>query len=290
VKRYHDIVGDGGSDVLGQARAQRARIDGALATAGRRIAVASGKGGVGKSTLALQIAAALADLGLGVAILDADLNGPTQARLSGVGGVPPIPGAAGLAMPRTASGLGVVSLGSFLPESEPVEFPSVARGESHVWRAAREFALLGELLASVDWGRPDYLVVDLPPGPERTRQYADFLGPGAEFVLVTVPSDVARGVVARSVAALRRAEVRLLGYVENMAGYRCPGCDTIQPLFPESGALDLGVPRLGRVPFDPELARLSDLGRARREDRTGPTFDAIRDVALAIHQAREVPR
>ena len=104
----------------------------------------------------------------------------------------------------TSNGIGVFSLGSLIPESESLEFESAAHGESHTWRATREFALLGEILASFEWGALDVLLFDLPPGAERTVQYADFLGPRTSFLLVTIPSEVSRGVVARSVAALSK--------------------------------------------------------------------------------------
>ena len=106
-------------------------------------------------------------------------------------------------------------------------------------------------------------MVDLPPGAERSVHYAEFLagaaGSPAAFVLVTIPSDVSRGVVARSITALRESGGRLLGYVENMAGYYCRGCGEVRPLFP-AAATPLDLPRLGAVPFDPELAVLCDRG------------------------------
>ena len=136
-----------------------------------------------------------------------------------------------VALPRTRNGIAVFSMGSVIPESEALEFESAAQGESHTWRATREFALLSEILGSVEWGALDVLMFDLPPGAERTVQYADFLGPRTSFLLVTIPSEVARGVVARSVAALSKGRNRVLGYVENMSGYYCRDCNAIKPLF-----------------------------------------------------------
>lgn len=288
MKSYRDITGDGGSGVLEQVIAQRSKIADNLSRVRHLVAIGSGKGGVGKSTLTTHVAAALALRGSAVAILDADLNGPTQARLAGLRMAPPIPGESGLTMPRARSGIGVVSLGSMIPESRSVEFESVSRGESFVWRATREFAVLGELLAAVDWGELDYLLVDLPPGAERTFHYAEYFGDRASFVLVTVPSDLARGVVSRSVTALRRACARVLGYVENMRGYLCAGCGTIQPLFPDSGAVDLGLPCLGGVPFDPELSAICDRGDTLPESR--PSFRAIKGVAERLSDAVEASR
>src|SRR5262249_42746461 len=155
MKRYHDIVGDGGSRVVEQVAELRSRITDGLAQVRHLVAVGSGKGGVGKSTLTLQLAGALRARGLRIAILDADFNGPSQARMAGVQGALFVPGSHKVALPRTADGIGVFSIGSLIPESEALDFESEARGESHTWRATREFALLGEILASFDWGALD---------------------------------------------------------------------------------------------------------------------------------------
>jgi ATP-binding protein involved in chromosome partitioning len=185
-------------------------------------------------------------------------------------------------------------MGSMIPESEALEFDSAVRGEAHTWRATREFALLGEILASFEWGNLDLLMFDLPPGAERTVQYADFLGPfdkaqgkpRVSFVLVTIPSEVSRGVVARSVAALSKTPNRLLGYVENMSGYYCRDCNAIKPLFVSSDQSSapppLGVPCLGSVPFDPELARQCDRGASSAELRDTPVGRALQHVAQQL--------
>ena len=295
MKGYHDIAGDGGSRVLEQVAEQRARIADGLAGVRHLVAVGSGKGGVGKSTLTLQLADALTARGRRVAILDADFNGPSQARMAGVQGAVFVPGTDKVALPRTRNGIAVFSMGSLLPESEALDFESAARGESQSWRATREFALLGEILASFEWGALDLLLFDLPPGAERIVQYADYLGPRTSFLLVTIPSEVARAVVGRSVAALSKAPNALLGYVENMSGYYCRDCKAVKPLFVSSpgasprsvrpgraaGAAEpagLGIPCLGTVPFDPELARQCDLGTspaALRDTPVGRSLDAI---------------
>jgi ATP-binding protein involved in chromosome partitioning len=301
MKGYHDIVGDGGSRVLEQVVEQRTRITDGLAGVRHLVAVGSGKGGVGKSTLTLHLAGALRARGLRIAILDADFNGPSQARMAGVQGGLFVPGSRKVALPRTRNGIGVFSMGSLIPESESLEFESefesTAQGESHTWRATREFALLGEILESVEWGDLDLLMFDLPPGAERTVQYADFLGPRTSFLLVTIPSEVSRGVVARSVAALSKGPNRLLGYVENMSGYFCRDCNAIKPLFagPEPSGLahpsasagtsrppGLEIPCLGTVPFDPELARLCDTGMSFSELPESPVSRALGHVAQQL--------
>ena len=286
MKGYHDIVGDGGSRILEQVAELRGRITDGLAGVRNLVAIGSGKGGVGKSTLTLHLAGALRARGLRIAILDADFNGPSQARMAGVQEAPFVPGSHKGSLPRTRDGIAVFSMGSVIPESESLEFAATARGESQTWRATKEFALLGEILASFEWGALDLLLFDLPPGAERTVQYADFLGPQTSFVLVTIPSEVSRGVVARSVAALSKGPNRILGYVENMSGYYCRDCNAIKPLFDAPEAFDsaqgrqstLAIPCLGKVPFDPELARRCDQGIPFAELPDTPVRRALNDV------------
>jgi ATP-binding protein involved in chromosome partitioning len=296
VKSYHDIVGDGGSRVLEQVAEQRTRIADGLAGVRHLVAVGSGKGGVGKSTLTLHLAGALRARGLRIAILDADFNGPSQARMAGVEGAVFVPGRHKVALPRTKNGIGVFSMGSLIPESESLEFESAARGESQTWRATREFALLGEILGAFEWGDLDLLLFDLPPGAERTVQYADYLGPRTSFMLVTIPSEVSRGVVARSVAALSKTGNRPLGYVENMSGYYCGDCNDVKPLFPStrlpSGLAqgrrpDLDIPCLGSIPFDPELARHCDRGIPFAELPDTPVRRALEQVAQQLLNSLE---
>ncbi len=303
MKTYHDIVGDGGSRILEQVAEQRARITDGLAGVRHLVAVGSGKGGVGKSTLTLHLAHALRARGLRIAILDADFNGPSQARMGGVQHAvfvpPPAPAGFGrtsgsrVTLPRNQDGIGVFSLGSLVPESQSLEFASTAKGESHTWRATREFALLGEILGAFEWGTLDLLMFDLPPGAERTVQYADFL-PRTSFVLVTIPSEVSRGVVARSVAALSKESRQILGYVENMSGYYCRDCKTVRPLFDSAESSQLGIPCLGAVPFDPDLARQCDRGlplAAHRESPVGLALDQVAGRLLdALESSAKEPR
>jgi ATP-binding protein involved in chromosome partitioning len=290
MKSYHDIVGDGGSRILEQVAGQRARITDGLAGVRHLVAIGSGKGGVGKSTLTLQLANALGARGLRVAILDADFNGPSQARMAGVQGVVFVPGSRKAVLPRSRNGIGVFSMGSVIPETEALEFESTARGESQTWRATREFALLGEILGSFEWGELDVLLFDLPPGAERTVQYADFLPPRTAFLLVTIPSEVARGVVARSVAALSKGQNRLLGYVENMRGYYCRDCNAIKPLFLSAESSGLRIPCLGSVPFDPELARQCDLGIALADLPGTAVGGALEHIARQLLERLETTR
>ena len=137
----------------------------------------------------------------------------------------------------------------------------------------------------MDWGKLDYLLVDLPPGGERIVQYAELLGPSALFVLVTIPSDLARGVVARSIDALAKTPNPILGYVENMDGYYCSDCEQTKPLFPTQNQLKLDLPCLGSVPFDPELAAFCDRGGVLSDliDSPAPFYwQSVRRIAEEI--------
>jgi Mrp family chromosome partitioning ATPase len=216
-----------------------------------------------------------------------------------------VAGGGKVALPRARNGIAVFSMGSIVPESEALEFESAAQGEAHTWRATREFALLGEILGSFEWGSLDLLMFDLPPGAERTVQYADYLGafdaahpstalgmgrPRVSFLLVTIPSEVARGVLARTVAALSKGPFdgaqgrpnRLLGYVENMSGYYCRDCNAIKPLFGSSSLPTLNVPCLGSVPFDTELARHCDQGIVLAEPSATPVGLALDEIAQRL--------
>lgn len=283
MKRYHEIEGDGGSDVVGQVVAQQEAVLQALSGVRHIVALASGKGGVGKSTLTMALARSLCADGRRVAVLDADLNGPCQARMARLEGAPWVPGDGGLRLPRTADGIGVASVGSLLADTAPLRFDSVAEGDEQTWRATRELAFFAQLLGAVDWGELDALLVDLPPGTERTSQFAHVFGDGAAFVLVTLPSAVARGVVARSITELTGHGRRVLGYVENMAGYCCAGCGEVRPLFP-AGEIDLGIPCLGRVPFDPQLAQLCDAGFVAGDLDASPALAALAEIGRRVFE------
>ena len=121
----------------------------------------------------MQIASAFKTQGRAVAILDADINGPSQVRLGGIQNAALLPGKSGLAIPKTREGIAVLSFASLFKEGQAVKFESVASGDTHTWRATREFSVLADILACAEWGELDVLLVDLPPGAERTLQFAD---------------------------------------------------------------------------------------------------------------------
>jgi ATP-binding protein involved in chromosome partitioning len=256
VKRYKDIAGDGGSNVAGQVERQQARLRDQLAAVKAIVAIVSGKGGVGKSSLTANLANCLALDGWRVGVLDADLNGPTMAKMLGVRGRTLAVGAAGVAAPESALGVKVMSMDLLLPSDDaPLTWDAPTQAEAHTWRGAMEANALREFLADTAWGALDALLLDLPPGTDRLATVAGLVPALDGTVIVTIPSDVSHLVVRKSITVALQAQAPVLGLVENMAGLFVgrPGADL---------AAEAGIPFLGSIPFDPELARAGDRGEA----------------------------
>ena len=288
MKTYSQILTDGGSRVAEQVLEQKLKISKNLSRVREIVAIGSGKGGVGKSTVTMQLAFSLQRQGHKVSVLDADFNGPSLSRLSGVRSAVLVPSENGFSIPKTKEGIGVISFGTIVPEPAAVNFESVSSGESYVWRATKEFSVLGEILAWANWGELDFLLIDLPPGAERTFQFAEFLGPRAKFVLVTIPSDMSIGVVRRGLSALKKTQNDVLGYIENMSGYFCPECKKEKPLFPSSKKMDFGIPCLGRIPFDPELAEACDRGIPLTDRLSVSSFKPLWEISERLQKILEV--
>jgi ATP-binding protein involved in chromosome partitioning len=254
VKRYRDIAGDGGSNIVGQVEAQQVRLTTRLRDVRAIVAVVSGKGGVGKSSVTANLAAACAHAGDRVGVLDADLNGPTMAKMLGVRGTALVVGAGGVTPPTSALGIRVMSMDLLLADdATPLGWQAPSQAEAHTWRGAMEANALREFLADTDWGTLDLLLVDLPPGTDRLATVLGLLPALSGTIVVTIPSDVSSLVVRKSITVAQQAAAPVLGVIENMAG-----------LFPGAGgerlAVESGVPFLGRVPFDPALAAAADRG------------------------------
>ena len=243
------------------------------------LAVASGKGGVGKSTVAVNLAAALAESGAKVGLMDADVYGPSVARMiGGHGEARTTP--QGLLKPFTAHGLSFMSMGMLVNDQSPV-----------VWRGPLASGLIQQFLTKVDWGELDYLVIDMPPGTGDVQitltQTAEITG----AVIVTTPQDVASEVAKRGLKMFGSVRVPVLGVVENMAYFVCSNCSTRHDVFrPKGGAApweDWGVPLLGRIPLEPILAALGDDGvpvvEAAPDSQTAAAFrDLAKRVAAAL--------
>ena len=229
------------------------------AQAGRRpasrqvIAVASGKGGVGKSTVAVNLAVALAQAGARVGLLDADLYGPSIPVMLGLRDGRLRAGPDERIQPEEVHGLKVVSAGFMVPESDAL-----------IWRGAIVHKLIHDLVYDVDWDDREYLVVDLPPGTGDVPLSLHDAIAVSGVVLVTTPQQVALADVQRAYAMCVELALPVIGLVENMSFLACPHCHGHVELFPPDGGRELsaqlGVPLLARIPFDPQAAHCGDLG------------------------------
>ncbi len=291
MKRYRDIVGDGGSGIVSQVEEQQRRLTERLALVRHVVAVVSGKGGVGKSSVAANLASAVARDGLAVGVLDADLNGPSIAKMLGVRGQPLPLTAEGVLPPTTPQGIRVMSMDLLLPSDEtPVTWEATTQAESHVWRGNMEANALREFFADTAWGSLDLLLVDLPPGADRLTTVAGLVPGMMGAVVVTIPSEVSHLVVKKSISVAREARVPILGLVENMARYVCGACGAVGPLFHGPGgermAAEVGIPFLGRIPFDPRMAVASDRGVPFVvEYPDSPTAGALLQIASQLEAA-----
>ena len=248
---------------------------------GAIIAVASGKGGVGKSTVAINLALALRDLGLRVGVLDADIYGPSLPKLLAIKERPQTAGGTRL-KPIVRYGMPVMSIGFLVEEETPM-----------IWRGPMVMSALTQMLREVDWGNLDVLVVDMPPGTGDAQLTMAQQVPLKGAVIVSTPQDLALIDARRGIAMFRRVNVPVLGIVENMSTFICPHCGTRSDIFGHGGARHeaerLGVPFLGEVPLALEIRETSDAGLplvASAPD--GPHAQAFRAIALRVREALQV--
>ncbi|MFI5207927.1 MAG: P-loop NTPase [Gemmatimonadales bacterium] len=287
VRTYNELDGADRSGLGAQVGAQRERVRARLASVARVIAVMSGKGGVGKSFVTAALATALARRGLRVGVLDADLHGPTTARMLGAQG--PLEVTDGGVRPAVAAdGVRVMSSDLLLPEDAPLSWREPT-GDGFIWRGTLEAGMLREFLADVAWGDLDVLLVDLPPGTERLSALMEFV-PGLSGILaVTIPADASRRAVARALEMAKQHGAKILGVIENMAGYACPSCGTVAPLFKGQAARMLsratGAPVLASIPFDPSQSE-ADAGHIRSEGAAAQAIALVAD-ALQAEPARK---
>jgi ATP-binding protein involved in chromosome partitioning len=287
MKTYHDIATDGGSDVLGQVAEQAGRMRQRLANVRHVVAVMSGKGGVGKSSVAVNLAASLVTSGQAVGLVDGDLNGPSIGKMAGVLGQELQRTPTGIAPAWAAAGFSVMSMDLFLEEeTAPLVWDATTQKDAFTWRGLMEAGALREFVSDTDWGLLDYLIVDLPPGADKLPNLADVLPRLSGAVVVTIPSAVSLAVVGKSVRMAQEVlGTKILGIVENMTGYECPTCGTEDVLFPagrvERLAHRLDIPVIGRIPFDPLMAFAADEGRPYVHDHPD------RPAARALFQLTE---
>lgn len=266
MKKYRDIAGDAGSNIHGQVVAQRERLTARLRSVKWTMAVMSGKGGVGKSSVTVNLAASVAARGHTVGILDADLNGPSIAKMLGVRGQTPGLGAGAVHPVVGPAGIRVLSMDLLLPGDEaPVLWEALTQRDSFVWRSTQEVSALREFLSDTLWGKLDFLFLDLPPGTDRMPNVLGLLPEGTGTLIVTIPSEVSQLVVRKSITVARdMLHAPVVGLLENMGTYVCAHCGASEPLFHDGGsahlAREMGIPFLGSVPFDPRISACGDRG------------------------------
>ena len=216
------------------------------------VAVASGKGGVGKSTVAGNLAIALRQLGYTVGLLDCDIYGPSQQMMMGIDEKPFLNEEEKI-VPIEKYGVRVMSIGFLMDADTPV-----------IWRGPMIYKAIEQFLGDVAWGTQDFLIVDLPPGTGDAQLTLTQKVALSGAVIVTTPQDVALIDARKGLAMFQKVNVPLIGIIENMSGFECPKCGHVEPIFKTGGgektALQLGVPFLGRIPLDPRIALSGDAG------------------------------
>jgi Mrp family chromosome partitioning ATPase len=256
------------------------RLAGRMRRIRHKILVLSGKGGVGKSTVAVNLAAALEAAGFRTGLLDVDVHGPSVPRLVGLEGASLEFDEGGSLRPLGAGGIKVVSLGFLLQ----------GRGVPVIWRGPVKHTLISQLLGDVDWGDLDYLIIDAPPGTgDEPLSVCQLVGDADGAVVVTTPQELSVADVRRSIAFCRQMGMSVLGVIENMSGCVCPHCGERFDIFKEGGGIRLSleelVPFLGAVPLDPAIVRASDDGRPfvthLPESASAQAFSTIVDALLS---------
>ena len=271
VNVYFDVLTDSQKAALQQKLGRGSLPEGALALVQNIICIGSGKGGVGKSTLTANLAAALASEGKRVGVLDADVWGYSIPRMYGLGAQRPAVSAERKIIPLDAHGVKVMSIGFFVEEDAAV-----------VWRGPMLHKALTQFLQDVDWGALDFLLIDLPPGTGDVSMTLAQLLPGARFVIVTTPQETAQKVARRAAHMAEKVSLEIAGVIENMSGFQVPTGEHYA-IFGEGGGTELAdeldVPLLARVPLTMPL----------REHADGGVPLVIEDpddaAAVAIHQA-----
>ncbi len=249
---------------------QTQRIAERMGDVGHVILVLSGKGGVGKSTVAATLAYALADRGNRVGLMDADLHGPTIPLLTGVSDEMAAGTQEAMEPVEAAPNLAVMSIG----------FLTAERDQPTIWRGPLRGGVLRQFLGDVEWGRRDFLVIDLPPGTgDEPLTLAQSI-PGADgAIIVTTPQEASLADCRKAINFAHKVSLRVLGVIENMSGFVCPNCGEATNVFSTGGgekmARQMNVPFLGRVPLSAEIVALSDAGKPLTGDEAP---EAVRDA------------
>ena len=289
MKTYEDLEGDGGSDIIGQVTELGKTLRSRLDKIKHKVALMSGKGGVGKSSITANIASCLADRGLKVGILDADLNGPSIGHLLGVGndiklemkddGMEPGVG---------YQGIRIMTMDMLVKTADtPVMWTEEADATA-VWVSTMESTAIRELLADTNWGELDYLLIDMPPGSDRIDNIRSLIPELAGVVEITIPSPLSQHIVTKSITKNNKMKVPIIGLIENMATYICPHCDKEGKLFDGEDVHKLSerrdIPYIGKIPFDTRVSRSQSGNLFYKEFKDSVTGQAIAEAVDNIQK------
>jgi Mrp family chromosome partitioning ATPase len=268
----------GGSKMA--TKLQDQMIESSLSKINHKLFVMSGKGGVGKSSLAANIAVGLSRRGYKTGLMDVDLHGPSIARIMGFEDMLDI-SPDKFVIPGSKCGLKVVSMQSMLTQEK--------RDAAVIWRGPAKTGVIRQFIADVQWGELDYLVIDSPPGTGDEPLTIAHCVPDAQAIIVTTPQDVALADVRKSINFCRIIKMNILGLIENMGPFPCPGCGKIIELFKSGGgertAKQMELDFLGTIPFDPGVVNACDTCLpVLSQDVSGPFFEAVRRVIDQIEK------
>jgi ATP-binding protein involved in chromosome partitioning len=266
-----------------QAALEQQKLKDAMGKIKHKIAIISGKGGVGKSTVTVNLATAFAMQGKRVGVLDADIHGPSVPRLLGLEGQQAETSEIGVSPIDGPLGMKVMSIDFFLPEQAPT-----------IWRGPLKMRAIRQFLSDVDWGELDFLFIDLPPGTgDEPLSIAQLLPDIDGVVIVTMPSELSSSIVKKAVTFAERLNMPIIGVVENMSGFVCPGCGEKIEIFKSGGgqkmAQEMGVEFLGSIPIDPTVGSDSDKGTpfvfSHKESAAAKAFmDIVSKVGKLINK------
>ena len=269
-----------GADALNKANAdQEAAVKGSLKKIKNKFIVLSGKGGVGKTSVSVNIAMALAGKGYKVGIMDVDLHGPDVPRMLGLKGMLELNQNRKLIPMRYSENLGAVSIESFIQNKD----------DAIIWRGPLKYSAINQFIGEVEWGELDYLVVVSPPGTGDEPLTVAQIISDAKAIIVTTPQEVSLADVRKSINFCKTVKMEIYGLIENMSGFACPHCDSFIDLFGSGGgektALAAGIPFLGKIPFDQKMVECGDAGVSYQQHHMdSPVSESFRAVAQKMAQ------
>ena len=252
---------------------------------GRKILVLSGKGGVGKSTVAVNFAVSLAQEGHRVGLLDVDIHGPSVPKLLNIEGRPmSLQGETIIPMEFSAN-LKVMSIGLLLQKDE----------DAVIWRGPMKMGIIKQFLKDVEWGELDYLIIDSPPGTgDEPLSVCQLIKDADGAIVVPTPQEVAIVDVKKAITFCRKLDLPVLGIVENMSGFACPRCGEVTHIFKKGGgeklASEMDVPFLGSIPIDPQIVEAADSGKPHLYFYSSETAKAFADVIRPVVQMKKATR